>query len=170
VVKAFSLQRRTSLVHHAQQPGSRQNRFRGVPLNDGRAFVTISVLLLHLVVLAIGAYLAPRARSRWTFVTFESAFWEVSTTSPCDAFHPGCRSRPPRRCVTSRSCSTSDPRRRSSGRLIAAHHQRHHFRPRDFWYDGNETPVLDNLSLKLNVGKTIAIVGRAARARARCST
>jgi ATP-binding cassette, subfamily B, bacterial len=28
-----------------------------------------------------------------------------------------------------------------------------------FQYEGNETPVLDNLSLKLNVGKTIAIVG-----------
>src|SRR5436853_172270 len=28
-----------------------------------------------------------------------------------------------------------------------------------FQYEGSETPVLDNLSLKLNVGKTIAIVG-----------
>jgi ATP-binding cassette subfamily B protein len=28
-----------------------------------------------------------------------------------------------------------------------------------FKYEGSETPVLDNLSLKLNVGKTIAIVG-----------
>ena len=28
-----------------------------------------------------------------------------------------------------------------------------------FKYEGTDTPVLDNLSLKLNVGKTIAIVG-----------
>src|SRR4029077_21146323 len=28
-----------------------------------------------------------------------------------------------------------------------------------FQYEGSQTPVLDNLSLKLNVGKTIAIVG-----------
>ena len=41
--------------------------------------VTISVLLLHLVVLAIGAYLATKGQiTIGTFVTFESAFWEVS--------------------------------------------------------------------------------------------
>jgi ATP-binding cassette subfamily B protein len=41
--------------------------------------VTISVLLLHLVVLAIGAYLATTGKiTVGTFVTFESAFWEVS--------------------------------------------------------------------------------------------
>src|SRR5438874_13472546 len=41
--------------------------------------VTVSVLLLHLVVLAIGAYLATKGQiTIGTFVTFESAFWEVS--------------------------------------------------------------------------------------------
>ena len=41
--------------------------------------VTISVLLLHLVVLAIGAYLATRGEiTIGTFVTFESAFWGIS--------------------------------------------------------------------------------------------
>ena len=41
--------------------------------------VTVSVLLLHLVVLAIGAYLATIGNiSIRTFVTFESAFWEIS--------------------------------------------------------------------------------------------
>src|SRR5262249_56299116 len=41
--------------------------------------VTIAVLLLHLVVLAIGAYLATKGQiTIGTFVTFESAFWEVS--------------------------------------------------------------------------------------------
>src|SRR5271154_2438038 len=41
--------------------------------------VTISVLLLHLVVLATGAYLATKGQiTVGTFVTFESAFWEVS--------------------------------------------------------------------------------------------
>src|SRR5260370_18166384 len=41
--------------------------------------VAISVLLLLLVVLAIGAYLATKGQiTIGTFVTFESAFWEVS--------------------------------------------------------------------------------------------
>ena len=39
-----------------------------------------------------------------------------------------------------------------------------------FQYEGSQTPVLDNFSLKLKVGKSIAIVGPAAPARARCST
>ena len=37
-----------------------------------------------------------------------------------------------------------------------------------FAYEGSATPVLDNFSLKLGVGKRIAIVGPSG-ARARCS-
>ena len=81
VVKAFSLQRRAlRLVPPAQQSGSRQDRLRGLFLSTMvERSVTISVLLLHLVVLAIGAYLATKGQiTVGTFVTFESAFWEVA--------------------------------------------------------------------------------------------
>src|ERR1700723_4146021 len=45
--------------------------------------VTIAVLLLHPVVLAIRAYLATKGHiTIGTFVTFESAFWEVSYNIP----------------------------------------------------------------------------------------
>ena len=95
--------------------------------------VTISVLLLHLVVLAIGAYLATKGQiTIGTFVTFESAFWEVSyNIAHRDALHSGVdlvgRRDPPHAGAAGRA----DARRRSSRRArSAAHHQRHHLRPR----------------------------------------
>ena len=94
--------------------------------------VTISVLLLHLVVLAIGAYLATKGQiTVGTFVTFESAFWEVSyNIAHLMHFIPVSIYRR-QRCVTSRNCSTSRPAAPIGRRARpAAHHQRHHLRPR----------------------------------------
>jgi ATP-binding cassette subfamily B protein len=124
--------------------------------------VTISVLLLHLVVLAIGAYLATKGQiTIGTFVTFESAFWEVSyNIAHLMHFIP----------VSIQSAAAVrhiqellDEPTRGADRPAAPDLPRiiHDitFDRVTFQYEGSATPVLDNLSLKLNVGKSIAIVG-----------
>src|ERR1700742_1997524 len=79
-VKAFSLQRRTFGWFTMRNNQVRDKTASAVFLSTMvERSVTISVLLLHLVVLAIGAYLATKGQiTIGTFVTFESAFWEVS--------------------------------------------------------------------------------------------
>ena len=80
VVKAFSLQRRAFGWFSLRNQDVRIKTASAVFLSTMvERTVTISVLLLHLVVLAIGAYLATKGQiTIGTFVTFESAFWEVS--------------------------------------------------------------------------------------------
>src|ERR1700678_4068116 len=80
VVKAFSLQRRTLGWFTLRNVDARKKIASAMFLSTMvERTVTISVLLLHLVVLALGAYLATKGHiTIGTFVTFESAFWEVS--------------------------------------------------------------------------------------------
>src|SRR5438270_3816004 len=80
VIKAFSLQRKTLGWFTLRNDDVRQKTASALFLSTMvERTVTISVLLLHLVVLAIGAYLATKGQiTIGTFVTFESAFWEVS--------------------------------------------------------------------------------------------
>jgi ATP-binding cassette subfamily B protein len=124
--------------------------------------VTISVLLLHLVVLAIGAYLATKGQiTIGTFVTFESAFWEVSyNIAHLMHFIP----------VSIQSAAAVrhiqellDEPTRGADRPGAPDLPRITnditFDRVTFAYEGSATPVLDNFSLKLGVGKRIAIVG-----------
>jgi ATP-binding cassette, subfamily B, bacterial len=163
VVKAFSLQRRTL--------GWFTLRNQDVCIKTASAVflstmvertVTISVLLLHLVVLALGAYLATKGQiTIGTFVTFESAFWEVSyNIAHLMHFIP----------VSIQAAAAVhhvqellDEPTRGADRAGAPDLPRITnditFDRVTFQYEGSETPVLDNLSLKLNVGKSIAIVG-----------
>ena len=80
VVKAFSLQRRARGWFTMRNKEARKKIASATFLSTMvERTVTISVLLLHLVVLAIGAYLATSGQiTIGTFVTFESAFWEIS--------------------------------------------------------------------------------------------
>ena len=80
VVKAFSLQRKTLGWFTMRNNDARRRIAAATFLSTMvERTVTISVLLLHLVVLALGAYLATKGQiTIGTFVTFESAFWEVS--------------------------------------------------------------------------------------------
>src|SRR5260221_506554 len=80
VIKAFSLQRRTLGWFSMRNDEARRRIASAAFLSTMvERTVTISVLLLHLVVLAIGAYLATKGQiTIGTFVTFESAFWEAS--------------------------------------------------------------------------------------------
>jgi ATP-binding cassette subfamily B protein len=124
--------------------------------------VTVSVLLLHLVVLAIGAYLATKGQiTVGTFVTFESAFWEVSyNIAHIMHFIPVSiqSSAAVRHIEELLDEPTRGADRPGAPDLPRISHDIS-FERVIFQYEGSETPVLDNLSLKLDVGKTIAIVG-----------
>ncbi len=80
VIKAFTLQRRAFGWFNMRNDDARDKIAAAMFLSTMvERTVTIAVLLLHLVVLAIGAYLATKGQiTIGTFVTFESAFWEVS--------------------------------------------------------------------------------------------
>jgi ATP-binding cassette subfamily B protein len=163
VVKAFSLQRRTLGWFTMRNNEVRRKTSSAVFLSTMvERTVTISVLLLHLVVLAIGAYLATKGQiTVGTFVTFESAFWEVSyNIAHLMHFIP----------VSIQSAAAVrhiqdllDEPTRGADRPGAPDLPRITnditFDRVSFKYEGSLTPVLNNLSLKLNVGKTIAIVG-----------
>ena len=163
VVKAFSLQRRTFGWFTMRNNDVRQKTASAVFLSTMvERTVTISVLLLHLVVLAIGAYLATKGQiTIGTFVTFESAFWEVSyNIAHLMHFIP----------VSIQSAAAVrhmqellDEPTRGADRPGAPDLPRITnditFDRVTFQYENSQTPVLDNFSLKLKVGKTIAIVG-----------
>jgi ATP-binding cassette, subfamily B, bacterial len=163
VVKAFSLQRRTLGWFTMRNDDARRKIAAAAFLSTMvERTVTISVLLLHLVVLALGAYLATKGQiTIGTFVTFESAFWEVSyNIAHLMHFIP----------VSIQSAAAVqhiqellDEPTRGADRPGAPDLPRITnditFDRVTFQYEGSQTPVLDNLSLKLNVGKTIAIVG-----------
>jgi len=163
VVKAFSLQRKTLGWFTLRNNDARRRIAAATFLSTMvERTVTISVLLLHLVVLALGAYLATKGQiTIGTFVTFESAFWEVSyNIAHIMHFIP----------VSIQSAAAVrhieellDEPTRGADRPGAPDLPRitHDitFDRVTFQYEGGETPVIDGLSLKLDVGKSIAIVG-----------
>ena len=124
--------------------------------------VTISVLLLHLVVLAIGAYLATKGQiTIGTFVTFESAFWEVSyNIAHIMHFIPVSISSAAavRHIQELLDEPTPGADRPGAPDLPRITHDIS-FEGVTFQYEGSLTPVLDDFSLRLDVGKTIAVVG-----------
>jgi ATP-binding cassette subfamily B protein len=164
VVKAFSLQRRTFGWFTMRNNEVRQKTASAVFLSTMvERTVTISVLLLHLVVLAIGAYLATKGQiTIGTFVTFESAFWEVSYNI-AHLMHFIPVSIQSAAAVRHMQELLDEPTRGADDRPGAPDLPRITnditFDRVTFQYENSETPVLDNLSLKLKVGKTIAIVG-----------
>ncbi|WJR81098.1 ABC transporter ATP-binding protein [Bradyrhizobium sp. NP1] len=163
VIKAFSLQRKTLGWFTLRNDEARRKFASAAFLSTMvERTVTISVLLLHLVVLAIGAYLATKGQiTIGTFVTFESAFWEVSyNIAHVMHFIP----------ITIQSAAAVrhiqemlDEPTRGADRPGAPDLPRISnditFDRVTFQYEGGQEPVLDNFSLKLNVGKTVAIVG-----------
>ncbi|HUN99591.1 MAG TPA: ABC transporter ATP-binding protein [Bradyrhizobium sp.] len=163
VIKAFNLQRKTLGWFTMRNYNARTRIASAMFLSSMvERTVTIAVLLLHLVVLALGAYLATKGQiTVGTFVTFESAFWEVSyNIAHVMHFIP----------VSIQSAAAVrhidellDEPTRGADRPGAPDLPRITnditFEHVTFQYEGGETPVLENLSLKLKVGKSIAIVG-----------
>ena len=163
VIKAFTLQRKVFGWFTLRNDEARRKIASAMFLSTMvERTVTISVLLLHLVVLAIGAYLATKGQiTIGTFVTFESAFWEVSyNIAHVMHFIP----------VSIQAAAAIrhiqellDEPTRGADRPGAPDLPRitHDitFDRVSFQYEGSTTPVLDSLSLKLDAGKRIAIVG-----------
>src|SRR6266576_3518494 len=163
VVKAFSLQRRTLGWFTMRNDDARRKIAAAAFLSTMvERTVTISVLLLHLVVLALGAYLATKGQiTIGTFVTFESAFWEVSyNIAHLMHFIPvSIQSAAAVRHIQELLDEPSRGADRAGAPDLPRITNDITFDRVTFKYEGSQTPVLDNLSLKLNVGKTIAIVG-----------
>jgi ATP-binding cassette subfamily B protein len=163
VVKAFSLQRKTMGWMTLRNNDAKRKMAAATFLSTMvERSVTISVLLLHLVVLAIGAYLATKGQiTIGTFVTFESAFWEVSyNIAHMMHFIPVSISsaaavRHMQELLDEPTRGADKPNAPALPRIT----NDITFDRVTFKYEGATTPVLDNLSLKLNVGKSIAIVG-----------
>jgi len=163
VIKAFSLQRKMFGFFTFRNDETRNKIASAAFLSTMvERTVTISVLLLHLVVLAIGAYLATKGQiTIGTFVTFESAFWEVSyNIAHVMHFIPVSISSA---AAIRHIQELLDQPTRAADRPGAPDLPRITnditFDHVTFQYEGSQTPVLDNLSLKLNAGKRIAIVG-----------
>jgi len=163
VIKAFSLQRKMFGFFSFRNDETRRKIASAAFLSTMvERTVTISVLLLHLVVLAIGAYLATKGQiTIGTFVTFESAFWEVSyNIAHVMHFIPVSISSA---AAIRHMQELLDEPTRGADRPGAPDLPRITnditFDHVTFQYEGSQTPVLDNLSLKLNAGKRIAIVG-----------
>src|SRR5246127_3623046 len=163
VIKAFTLHRKAFGWFTMRNDETRRKIASAMFLSTMvERTVTIAVLLLHLVVLAIGAYLATKGQiTIGTFVTFESAFWEVSyNIAHVMHFIPvSIQSAGARRHIH----ALLDEPTRGADRPGAPDLPRITnditFDHVTFQYESALEPVLDNLSLKLNVGKTIAIVG-----------
>jgi len=163
VVKAFMLQRKTLGWFTLRNDDARRKIASAAFLSTMvERTVTISVLLLHLVVLAIGAYLATKGQiTIGTFVTFESAFWEVSyNIAHIMHFIPVSISSAAavRHIQELLDEPIRDADRPGAPDLPRISHDIS-FERVTFQYEGSQTPVLDSLSLRLDVGKTIAIVG-----------
>jgi ATP-binding cassette subfamily B protein len=163
VIKAFTLHRRTFGWFRLRNDAVRDRYASAMFLSTMvERTVTISVLLLHLVVLAIGAYLATKGQiTIGTFVTFESAFWEVSyNIAHVMHFIPISISSAAaiRHIQELLDEPTRGADRPGAPDLPRISHDITFDRV-TFQYEGALQPVLDNLSLKLDVGKSIAIVG-----------
>ena len=163
VVKAFMLQRKTLGWFTMRNDEARRKIASAAFLSTMvERTVTVSVLLLHLVVLAIGAYLATKGQiTVGTFVTFESAFWEVSyNIAHIMHFIPvSIQSAAAVRHIEELLDEPTRGADRPGAPDLPRISHDISFERVTFQYEGSQTPVLDNLSLKLDVGKTIAIVG-----------
>ena len=163
VVKAFMLQRRTLGWFTMRNDETRRKiASAGFLSTMVERTVTISVLLLHLVVLAIGAYLATKGQiTIGTFVTFESAFWEVSYNI-AHIMHFIPVSIQSAAAVRHMQELLDEPTRgadRPGAPDLPPITNDISFERVTFKYEGSQVPVLDNFSLKLKVGKSIAVVG-----------
>ena len=163
VVKAFSLQRRTMGWFRLRNTETRDRIAAATFLSTMvERSVTVSVLLLHLVVLAIGAYLATKGQiTVGTFVTFESAFWEVSYNI-AHVMHFIPVSIQTAAAVRHMNEMLDEPTRGSDKPNAPELPRIEHditFDRVSFQYENSRSPVLDNLTLKLAIGKKIAIVG-----------
>ena len=163
VTKAFSLQRKVFGWFSLRNDAARRKIASAAYLSTMvERTVTIAVLLLHLVVLALGAYLATKGQiTIGTFVTFESAFWEVSYNI-AHVMHFIPLSISSAAAVRHIQELLHEPTRgadRPGAPDLPGITRDISFDHVTFQYEGSPEPVLEDFTLKLDVGKTIAVVG-----------
>lgn len=162
-MKAFGLQRKAFGWFTFRNLNARRSIAEATFLSSMvERTVTVSVLLLHLVVLGIGAYLATKGQiTVGTFVTFESAFWEISyNIAHLMHFIPLAISSAA--SVQHMQELLDEPVRgadRPGAPVMPPVMNDIAFERVSFSYEGTDTKVLDALTLKLEAGKNIAIVG-----------
>ncbi len=162
VVKAFGLQRQSLGWFNTRNRVLRGVMARATFLNTMvERSITISVLMLHLLVFGIGAYLTFTDQiTLGTFITFESVFWEISYNiahvtqyipvvieGAASARHMNDLLQEPSR-HTDKPDATEMPRMQ---RALA-------FEKVAFSYDGTEQQ-LRGLDLVIPAGRRIAVVG-----------
>jgi ATP-binding cassette, subfamily B, bacterial len=163
VVKAFGLQNKTKGWYHERNLNIRSSMFRMLWINGlVERSITISVLALHLVVLALGAYLVWNDTIQLgTFVAFETLFWELSyNVGHITMFIP---------ILIQASGSAKNINSYLDEPIRSKDNESAHDLPpfqKDivfdkvvFSYDGKQNH-LDKLSLRIEAGKRVAIVGR----------
>ena len=163
VVKAFSLQRR-ALNWFTVSNTQTQKKIASATFLSSMVerSVNVSVLLLHLVVLALGAYLATKGHiTIGTFVTFESAFWEISYNI-AHLMHFIPVSIQAAAAIRHMNELLDEPTRgvdRPGAPDLPRITNDITFDHVTFGYEGSERPVIDNLDLRIDFGKSVAIVG-----------
>jgi ATP-binding cassette subfamily B protein len=163
VVKAFQLQRRALGWFRFRNDRARDSIASATFLTTMvERTVTISVLFLHLIVLAIGAYLATTGQiSVGTFVTFESAFWEISYNVG-HLMHYIPVTIQASAAVRHMNELLDEPARAADREGLPSLPRITNditFERVGFHYEGSDTPVIDNFNLKIGLGKSVAIVG-----------
>jgi ATP-binding cassette subfamily B protein len=163
VIKAFGLRRRTVGWYDERNRGI-QREMQQMTWSNGlvERSITISVLALHLLVLAIGAWLAFNEQiTIGTFVTFESVFWELSyNVGHITQFIPvlieGSGAARHIDDFLKEPIRNAD---RPNAEPLAKMEKGLAFENVTFSYDGKQNH-LDGLSLAIPAGGRVAIVGR----------
>jgi ATP-binding cassette, subfamily B, bacterial len=163
VIKAFGLRGQAQGWYREKNAGIRASMYRMLWINGlVERSVTISVLALHLVVLALGAYLVWNETIQLgTFVAFETLFWELSyNVGHLTQFIPvmieGAGSA---KHINDFLNEPVRGRDRPEARELPPFEKEIRFEDVIFSYDGKQNH-LNRLNLAIPAGKRVAIVGR----------
>jgi ATP-binding cassette subfamily B protein len=163
VVKAYALQKKTTGWYRARNDNIRGSMFRMLWINGlVERSVTISVLALHLFVLALGAYLVWNDQIQLgTFIAFETLFWELSyNVGHITQFIPVLiEGSGAAKHINDFLHEPIRSRDRPDARPLPPFQKDIVYEDVIFSYDGKQNH-LDNLNLRIEAGKRVAIVGR----------
>ncbi len=163
VVKAFGLQRITRrwFVRRNEAVRIAQTRATFLTTMVERS-VTIAVLLLHLVVFGIGAWLTYHGHiSLGAFVTFEGVFWEISyNIAHLMQFVPvTLHAAGSVKHIEEVLAQPAESAGRESDAALPRLASAVAFENVVFAYDDEDDPALRGLDLRIEAGRSVAIVG-----------
>lgn len=163
VVKAFGLQRITRRWFGRRNDDVRDAMARATFLTTMvERSVTISVLLLHLVVFGIGAWLTFNdVITLGAFVTFEGVFWEISynITHVMQFVPVTLQAAASVRHIEEVLSAPAEEADREDMPDLPRLSRRIAFEDVRFSYEEGHAPQLDGLSFAIEAGKRVAVVG-----------